>query len=172
MTKSSTKTKLTEDLKTIVKTEFVQGVELDSGERQHFTIEDLIKKHNLASATLYRAARSEGWKTLREQYNQELQEKLNQIRSTKVAKESTKWDDTILDSAKELQQQAMYYLELNKRAMDAQAKPFPPSQFLAITNAFLVAQKLGKIALGEITENINVNTTIKERINSDSESLH
>ena len=45
MTKSSTKTKLTEDLKTIVKTEFVQGVELDSGERQHFTIEDLIKKH-------------------------------------------------------------------------------------------------------------------------------
>jgi len=189
MTKENNKTKLTEDLKSTMRTEFVQGIESKSGERQQYSIEDLIKKYNVASATLYRASRTEGWKVLRDQYNQELQEKLNEIRSNKMAQEATKWDDNILLSAKELRRQAMYYLSLNKKAMDAESKPFPPNQFLAITNAFLIAQKLGKIALGEITENINVNSTIKEaegfreimelldgvkseRLNSDSDSLH
>ena len=71
MSKKSTKTKLTEELKTQLRTEFVQGVELKSGKRKHFSIEDLIKKYKVAPATLYRASQSEGWKALREQYNLE-----------------------------------------------------------------------------------------------------
>lgn len=189
MIKKPEKTKLTETLKTLVRTEFVQGVQLENGEIEHYSIEDLIKKHNLASATLYRASRSEGWKVLRDQYNQEFQEKLNAERQNLITKESVKWDDDIFQSAKELRKQAMYYLTINNEAMEAKSKPFQPSQFLAITNALLTAQKLGKIALGEITENINVNSTIKEaegfreimelldgvkteRLNSDSDSLH
>jgi len=77
MTKKTTRTKLTEELKTQLRTEFVQGLELKSGERKHFSIEDLIKKYNVAPATLYRASQSEGWKALREQYNIELQEELD-----------------------------------------------------------------------------------------------
>ena len=73
--------------------------------------------------------------------------------------------------------------------MNNGAKPFAPNQFLALTNALLLAQKLGKISMGEVTENINVHSTIKEadafksvmelldavkteRLNSDSDSLH
>ena len=44
MTKKSTKTKLTAELKTTLRTEFVQGIESETGERQHYSIEDLIKK--------------------------------------------------------------------------------------------------------------------------------
>ena len=189
MIKKTDKTKLTETLKNLVRTEFVQGVELKTGEIKQYSIEDLIKKHNLASATLYRASRSEGWKALREQYNNELQERLNEERQNLITQESVKWDDDIFESAKQLRDQAMYYLMINNEAMEAKSKPFPPSQFLAISNAFLIAQKLGKIALGEITENINVNSTIKEaegfreimelldgvkseRLKSDSDSLH
>ena len=189
MTKKSTKTKLTEELKTILRTEFVQGIESETGERQHFSIEDLIKKYNVASATLYRASQSEGWKALREQYNQELHAKINEERQKQTAKNSIKFDDKLLDKANELIEQVSYYLKLNAQAMKNGAKPFPPSQFLAITNAALAAQKLGKISMGEMTENINVNSTIKEadafnsimelldsvkseRLNSDSDSLH
>ena len=189
MSKKSTKAKLTEQLKTVIRTEFVQGVELKSGKTKHFSIEDLIKKHNIAPATMYRASQSEGWKMLREQYNQELQEKLNEERQKQVAKNSVKFDDRLLDKANELIEQVSYYLKLNAQAMKNGAKPFPPSQFLAITNAALAAQKLGKISMGEITENINVHSTIKEadafksvmelldtvkteRLNSDSDSLH
>ena len=73
-----------------------------------------------------------------------------------------KFDDKLLDKANELIEQVSYYLKLKAQAMKNGAKPFPPSQFLAITNAALAAQKLGKISMGEITENINVNSTIKE----------
>ena len=45
MTKKSTKTKLTEELKTQLRTEFVQGVESKSGKIKHFSIENLIKKY-------------------------------------------------------------------------------------------------------------------------------
>lgn len=189
MTKKSTKTKLTEQLKTVIRTEFVQGVELKSGKTKHFSIEDLIKKHNIAPATMYRASQSEGWKMLREQYNQELQEKLNEERQKQVAKNSVKFDDRLLEKANDLINQVTYYLALNEEAMNNGAKPFAPNQFLALTNALLSAQKLGKISMGEITENINVHSTIKEadafksvmelldavkteRLNSDSDSLH
>ena len=76
MTKKKTKTKLTPDLRTQIKAEFVQGVELETGERRHFTIDELIKKHNVASATLYRAARAENWKALRSEFEQEVIEEL------------------------------------------------------------------------------------------------
>jgi|TARA_B110000285_G_scaffold89386_1_gene102506 DNA-binding MurR/RpiR family transcriptional regulator len=189
MTKKATKTKLTEELKLILKTEFVQGIAHDSGERQHFSIEDLIKKYNVAPATLYRASQSEGWKAQREQYNIELQEKLNSERQKLIAKESIRFDDKLLTKANEVIDQISYYLQMNEEAMNEKTTPIQPNQFLALTNSLLAAQKLGKISMGEITENINVHSTIKEadafnsimelldtvkteRLNSDSDSLH
>ncbi len=189
MTKKSTKTKLTAELKTTLRTEFVQGIESETGERQHYSIEDLIKKYNVASATLYRASQSEGWKALREQYNIELQEQINAERQKRTAKESVRFDDKLLTKANEVIDQISYYLLMNEESMNEKTTPIQPNQFLALTNSLLAAQKLGKIAMGEITENINVNSTIKEadafnrimelldtvkseRLNSDSESLH
>ena len=189
MTKKTTRTKLTEELKTQLRTEFVQGIELKSGERKHFSIEDLIKKYNVAPATLYRASQSEGWKALREQYNIELQEELNKQRAKKQAKESIKFDDKLLIKANDLIDQVTFYLNINEDAMNMGGKPLPPTQFLSLCNALLTAQKLGKISMGEITENINVNSTVKEaeafnsimelldtvkseRLNSDSDPLH
>jgi len=189
MTKKSTKTKLTEELKTILRTEFVQGIELETGERQHYSIEDLIKKYNVAPATLYRASQSESWKALREQYNQELQEKINSERQKLIARESVRFDDKFMTKANEVIDQITYYLEINQEAMNDKTNPLPPTQILALTNSLLACQKLAKISMGEITENINVQSTIKEaeafnrimelldtvkteRLNSDSESLH
>ena len=110
MTKKSTKTKLTEELKTQIRTEFVQGVESKSGKIKHFSIENLIKKYNVAPATLYRASQSEGWKVLREQYNLELQEKINEERQKKIAKDSVKFDDRLLEKANDVINQVTYYL--------------------------------------------------------------
>lgn len=189
MTKKSSRTKLTEQLRTQLRTEFVQGIELETGERQHFSIEDLIKKYNVAPATLYRASQSEGWKALREQFSMELQEKINVERQKKIAKESHKFDDRLLIKANEIIDQISEYLKINQESLKHKTKTLQPTQVLALTNSLLAAQKLGKISMGEITENINVNSTIKEaeafksimellnrvktdRLNSDSESLH
>jgi hypothetical protein len=162
MTKKSTKTKLTSELKSLVKTEFVQSIDLESGEKCHYTFEDLIKKYNLATATLYRAARAENWKALRDQYNFDLEEKVKEERVKKIARESLKFDDKLLTKANDIIEQVTKYMALNEEALQENKKPFQPNQFLNLTNALLTAQKLGKIAMGEITESINVNTTIKE----------
>ena len=189
MTKKSKVNKLTESLREKIKTEFVQGVELQSGERKIFTKDELIKKHKVASATLYRAARAENWKALREQFNAELQQELNEQRKAALIKEGKSFDDKFLQKAAEICEQVEEYFKLNQQALAMKSRAFPPQHLLALCNALTVAQKLSKVALGEVTENINVNTTIKEaesfrrimdlldgvkaeRINSDSESLH
>lgn len=189
MTKKNTKTKLTPDLRTQIKAEFVQGIELESGERKHFTIDELIKKHNVASATLYRAARAENWKALRSQFEQEVIEELNKKRAQERVKEGSKLDDEMIKKSKEIIGQVDYYFQMNSEALKMKSRPFPPQHLLALCNALTVAQKLGKVAMGEVTENINVNSTVKEaesfrevmdllhevkreRLNSDSDSLH
>lgn len=189
MTKKSKVNKLTETLKQKIKTDFVQGVETSAGERKVFTIEELIKKYKVASATLYRAARSENWKGLREQFNIELQQELNEQRKRSMIKHGKDFDDRFLKKSAEICEQVEEYFKLNQQALSMKTRAFPPQHLLALCNALTVAQKLSKVALGEITENINVNTTGKEaesfrriielldgvkaeRINSDSESLH
>ena len=128
-------------------------------------------------------------KAVEEQYNIELQEQINAERQKRTAKESVRFDDKLLTKANEVIDQISYYLLMNEESMNEKTTPIQPNQFLALTNSLLAAQKLGKIAMGEITENINVNSTIKEadafnrimelldtvkseRLNSDSESLH
>jgi len=189
MTKKAAKNKLTPELRTLIKSEFVQGCELETGDRKHYTIEELIKKHNVASATLYRAARSEGWKALREQFETEIQELLNEKRAKNLVKEGKAFDDKFIDKSKDIIKQVEYYFAMNTAALEMKSKPFPPQQLLGLCNALTVAQKLSKVAMGEVTENINVNSTVKEaesfrrvmdllhgvkkdRLNSDSESLH
>jgi len=189
MTKKAAKKKLTPELRTLIKSEFVQGCETETGDRKHYTIEELIKKHNVASATLYRAARSEGWKSLRQQFEAEIQEQLNEKRAKHLVKEGKAFDDKFISKSQEIIEQVEYYFKMNTEALKMKSKPFPPQQLLGLCNALTVAQKLSKVAMGEVTENINVNSTVKEaesfrrvmdllhgvkrdRINSDSESLH
>ena len=115
-----------------------------------------------SAAARSRAARAENWKALRDQYNFDLEEKVKEERVKKIARESLKFDDKLLTKANDIIEQVTKYMALNEEALQENKKPFQPNQFLNLTNALLTAQKLGKIAMGEITESINVNTTIKE----------
>lgn len=162
MTKKSTVNKLTETLKSKIRTEFVQGIELDTGDRKSFTLDELIKKHNVASATLYRRAREEGWKELREQFEWELQQELNEKRIKGLGQVGIKLDDDFISMSQDIIKQVKYYFEINQQAMSMKSKTLKPNEFLALCNGLITAQKLGKIALGETTENINVTSTVKE----------
>lgn len=165
MTKKSAKTKLTDDLKSQIRTEFVQGYDDQEGIRKHYTIEELIKKYNVASATLYRHAREEGWKALREQFESELLEQLNQQRQKTMAQKGKKFDDDFLARASRIIEQVDQYFYLNARGLDPKhgdTDPLSPQHFMALCTALTTAQKLSKIALGEVTENINVTSTVKE----------
>lgn len=162
MTKKSKTIKLTESLKAKIKAEFVQGQELKSGERKIYTLDELIKKHKVASATLYRAARAEGWKALREEFDQQVLDQLNAERSKAMAKKGKQFDDNFLSQAEKIIKQVDTYFKVNQECLDMRTKVYPPHHLLALCNALLTAQKLSKIALGEATEKIDVNATAKE----------
>ena len=162
MTKKSSKNKLTGSLKSTIRTEFVQGLETETGERKVFTLDELIKKHNVASATLYRTARKENWKVLREQFEYELQEERNERRIKSLGQVGIDLDDEFIQMSKDIIDQVRYYFKINQQAMSIKSRTLKPGELLALCNGLLTAQKLGKIALGETTENINVTSTVKE----------
>ena len=53
MNKKTQKKKLTQDLKEKIRIDFVQGIDEENGQRKSFTLDELIKKYNVAKSTLY-----------------------------------------------------------------------------------------------------------------------
>lgn len=189
MTKKSTKAKLTEDLASRIRTEFVQGVEMETGEVVRYTIDQLITKHNVAQTTLYRRARKENWKVLREQFQAKLDQERAEQRIQSMSTESKKFDDKSLLLATQLINQVGHIVKKNQTAIEQNNRSYPPSQLLSLANTAVTAQRLAKLALGEATEKLDLNANIQEteafrevmelldtvaeqRRESDSKSIH
>ena len=66
MNTKTKKSKLTDTLKLKIRNEFVQGIN-ESNEHKVYTLDELIKKYNVAQSTIYRIARNEQWKIQRYQ---------------------------------------------------------------------------------------------------------
>ena len=79
MVKKSKYTKLTEDLKSEIRTLYVQGFDDDSGNRKTYTLDELALKYKIAKSTLYRNAQKDNWKQQREQFQQEYLTSLDKI---------------------------------------------------------------------------------------------
>ena len=71
MNKKTQKKKLTQDLKEKIRIDFVQGIDEENGQRKSFTLDELIKKYNVAKSTLYRVANNENWRIEKERFQQE-----------------------------------------------------------------------------------------------------
>lgn len=158
----ATKVKLTTALKEKIRIEYVQGFEEETGERKLPTLDELIKKHKVAKTTLYRAAQKDGWKGQRERFQQEYLNKLDVKRTENLVSESKKFDNTSLNLAKLLMATVGQQLRKNQEAEVAGRKGINPSQLYSLSNAALSAQRLAKLALGEATQNVNVNANFKD----------
>ena len=162
------KVKLTDTLKEKIRTEFVQGLEEESGERKLLTLDGLIQKYKVAKTTLYRHSQKEGWKDQRESFQEEYLIKLDKERTNTLVGESKKFDNTSINLAKLLLATVAQQLRRNQDAEVAGGKTINPSQLNALSNAALSAQRLAKLALGESTQNVKLdanstdNTIFKE----------
>ena len=146
--------KITDTLKLKIRNEFVQGMHTDSG-KKIFTLDELIKKYKVAQSTIYRIARNENWKILKEQFEQEYQQQLNKDRIKNRAKESIKFDDNSISIAKALYSTVGVVMANNNIAITKGKKVLSPSQLNSLANAAITAQLLAKLALGEATHNID-----------------
>lgn len=162
MAKKDTTKKLTDALKLKIRNDFVHGVEID--DKVEFpTLDNLIKKYNVAQSTVYRTARSEGWKIQKEQFYQEHIKKLDQQRSKDRAERSKKMDDNNVNVAEALLGTIAQVISKNNRDIQNGQMGLPPSQLTALAQAVSITQKVAKLALGEATHNIDA--TVNENTN-------
>ena len=161
MNKKTSK-KLTESKKEQIRNEFVQGTVDEDGNRTYPKIEDLIKKFSVAKSTLYRVAQNEEWKISRERFQKELQTKLDNERIKNLTEENKKIDITSINLAKALMATVGQGIRRNTEEINQGNLGLPPTQLNALANTALTAQKIAKLALGETTENVNLNANFKE----------
>ena len=157
--------KLTLEVAEKIRNKYVQGLELDGIERKYFTIEALAIEYKVPKSTLYKWAQKESWKSQQERFHQEYLQRLDKERQTELVKESKAFDSTGLKLAKILMNEVVMLLNENNQIRAANPKDkdkFPPQKILQLANASLLAQKLGKLALGESTHNIKLNAEITD----------
>ena len=161
MVKKSKYIKLTDDLKSEIRILYVQGFDDESGNRKTYTLDELALKFNIAKSTLYRNAQQDNWKAQREQFQQEYLIGLDKQRQKDLTEESKKFDTNSINLAKALLTTVGQNLARNNQELNEGKKGMIPSQLHALANAALSAQRLAKLALGEVTHNVEINGNLQ-----------
>lgn len=142
--------KLTDELLIEIRNEFVHGFTNEKGIRVYPTIEALVKKHEVARATLYNYSSNENWQSQKNEVQTKIQIALDEERITKMISDSKRLDDSALQIAQamlnrvgqKLQKAFQEEQETDKEALTIQ-------ELQAASHVAQNAQRLGKLALGE-----------------------
>ena len=145
--------KLTDELKITIRDEFIHGVVNDDGKRFFPTVDGLVKRHDVARATLYRFIEKEDLQKTKNRYQTELQIKIDSDRLQKMAEDGKRLDDNSLVIAQGMLQKVATRL---RRSFDAE-KDDPDNGMASdtlreLSHIAMNAQKIGKLALGQAQE--------------------
>ena len=146
MDKKPTVQRISEDLALKLRTEFVQGVELETGERHYSTIVELVSKYNVSQTS----------------FKLQLQAMLDEETAKQMVVESKKFDAKSVKVANQLLEIVYGKVYRNLKALEQDNKTDNPSQILSLANTAVAAQRLAKLAFGESTDSININANIQE----------
>lgn len=151
--------KITSEIKDHLRTLYVQGDIDPQGFRRVSNIEDLALENGLSKNTLYKLAQRENWKFQQEKFQREYEEKLDSQRIKEFSVEAKKLDSACLNIAKALLARCGNVI---RNTQNASIKDFTPQQLDSMASAALKTQKFAKLALGESTDNINLNGNLQE----------
>jgi len=151
--------KITNELKELMRVSYVQGDIDPQGFRRLSTIDDLANDNMLSKNTLYKLAQRENWKIQQEKFQKEYEDKLDIQRIKEFSIESKKFDSACINIAKALLAKVG---NLIRNSQHASIKDFTPEQLDKLAGAAIKTQKFAKLALGESTDNINLNANLQE----------
>lgn len=142
-----------------IRQEFVQGKMIDE-KRIYPTIEELSQSWSIPAITLYRKSNAQKWKEQRETFQQELSRKIDMEKQKKMAKDAIDFDENNMRIAKALQNEIVALLSFsNKKRQETPDRPYlSPSSLNSLGMALSTCQRVGRLALGESTDNTNVTT--------------
>lgn len=146
--------KITEELRQAIRDEFIHGYTNDEGQLVYPTIDALVKKHEVARATLYRWVEKEDWQADKNRYQTELEMRLDSERLQRMVDEGKRLDDRSLLIAQGMLQKVARRLQ--RGFQDEQENPrtggIPVDQLRELSQIAMNAQKIGKLALGQAQE--------------------
>ena len=136
---------------------YVQGITDVNGNRNYASIESLAKDYNVAKVTLFRKAKAHNWKEQRALFEQRLATEKDSQRLHDV-----EFDSRNLNIAKHMQGQVTHLIRLAAQEIREHEtrRPFTPVGLERLANAVVAIQKIGRLALGETTENTKISGTI------------
>ena len=144
---------------------YVAGVETADG-RDYPSIEELSKKYKIPAITLFRRSAKENWREQRVKFTEKLQQDIDQAKQKQLIKENKDFDTNNLSIAKRLQDEIVSVLNLSeKKREEGIEKPMlNPSSLYSLGMALQTCQKVGRLALGETTENTSISnkSTVRE----------
>ena len=104
-------------------------------------------------------AQREKWKVEREQFQKKYEEKLDAQRIKEFSVESKKFDLASINIAKALLARVGQVI---RNSQNSSMEEFTPNQLDALAGAAIKTQKFARLAMGENTDNINLNANIQQ----------
>ena len=167
--------KLTQDLSQKIMLEFCEGELKEDGSRVTISLDKLIKKYDVAKATLYRRASKEGWNDKRTEFLTRTREAIQSNRIKDMAAEAGKLDRASLRIAQGFLGRVATQLMRAQQVEDAGGDAlFTPEQLRSLSATAMNAQKIGKLALGEASEiqKVNADVTVPDSFRRVMSDLH
>ena len=164
MSNDSSKNKPTPSLIEQIRDLYVTGTDNKLGERVYPSIESLAEDFNVAKVTLFRKAKDGDWKEQRQIFEKKLAEEKDAKKREVLVKESVEFDARNLNLAKAMQGQITHLLSQGARLIQQNntAKPFSPESLTKLATALISVQKIGRLALGDTTDNTRINAEFSD----------
>ena len=121
-------------LKEDIRDQYIYGILEDSGERIMPTLDQLIKKHNVPSSTLYRISSKEEWKQQRKQFQNKLMQELDETKNLELKEKLFKCEEASIDIAYKVFTKALKMINTEKE--------ITPNGLASISSAAYTAQKI------------------------------
>ena len=158
-----------------IRNAYVQGQENAQGQRIYPTIEQLAKSYDIHWNTIHRRSKSENWKDVRVIFEAKMLKDIDSKKRKQMIEQSVQFDFDSLRLARSLQatianvltidNEKAQQLKMRQNLDEKEQKNLKPIHLLkgaeinSLAMALEKAQKVGRLAFGESTENATITTS-------------
>lgn len=155
-----------------IKTEYVEGIVDDSGNVHFPTLQELEDKYGMAGSTIRRRASKEDWATEKNMFQARLQQKKQEKKVEELARKAAEFDSEVLKVADAAVKHIQgHFLAAQDRLRESRGRePMSLARLEALSKALERYQKVGRLALGEITESYGHQGQVEQRHEHEFES--
>lgn len=125
-----------------LRTEYIEGFVDDDGKRSFPSHEYLAKKYGMAKSTVTRRSRAEDWQSQKNQFHTEVDAEVKEVRKETIVAERVDFDTRCTEMAHDVLDKVIIMLAGASSLSEAESA----------MRSLVLAQKIGKLAIGDATE--------------------